>query len=270
MHSVMKFIDKLVDSSRRNNSLLCIGLDPDPQQMPAMSLLQFTRAIIEATSDLVCAYKPNFAFFEAQGIDGMHALVDTIKSIPSHIPVIADAKRGDIGNTARAYAIAVFERLGCDAVTVSPYLGFDSVQPFLEYEDRGVFILCRTSNRGAADFQDISDSGGRPLFEAVALKASEWNSKNNIGLVVGATYPQELQRIRKLCPNMMLLIPGVGTQGGDLELAVKYGVDTAGEKAIINVSRQVLYASRGAEFGSAARREALKLRNAINSIRMGK
>lgn len=270
MHSMMKFIDKLLDSSRRNNSLLCIGLDPDPQQMPSMSLVSFTGAIIEATSDLVCAYKPNFAFFEAQGLEGIKALADTIKSVPSHIPVIADAKRGDIGNTSKAYAMAIFESLGCDAITVSPYLGFDSVQPFLAYQDRGIFILCRTSNRGAADFQDISDAGGRPLYEAVALKASEWNSKNNVGLVVGATYPQELQRIRELCPSMPLLIPGVGAQGGDLELAVKYGMDAAGEKAVINVSRQVLYASRGDEFAHAARREALKLRNAINSIRTGK
>ncbi|HJX03509.1 MAG TPA: orotidine-5'-phosphate decarboxylase, partial [Dehalococcoidia bacterium] len=161
----MKFTDKLLDSSRRNNSLLCIGLDPDPRQMPPVGILHFTKAIVEATSDLVCAYKPNFAFFEAQGIDGIQALADIIKFVPSHIPVIADAKRGDIGNTSRAYAVAVFESLGCDAVTVSPYLGFDSVQPFLEYEDRGVFILCRTSNRGAADFQDISDAGGRPLYE---------------------------------------------------------------------------------------------------------
>lgn len=260
-------MDKLLDACRRNNSLLCVGLDPDPRQMPATDILNFTSSIIEATSDLVCAYKPNFAFFEAQGLQGMKALEETVKFVPTHIPVIGDAKRGDIGNTARAYATSVFEIYGCDAVTVSPYLGLDSIQPFIDYQDRGVFILCRTSNKGAGDFQDIPDAAGRPLYETVAIKANEWNIKNNIGLVVGATYPQELNRIRKICPSMPLLIPGVGTQGGDLEQAVRFGTDSSGEMAILNVSRQVLYASRGQDFAQAARRAAVNLRNAINAIR---
>ncbi len=262
----MKFIEKLLKASQRNKSLLCIGLDPDPEQMPSVSLLEFNKAIIDATRNSVCAYKPNFAFYEAQGVEGMRMLAETIKYIPRHIPVIADAKRGDIGNTARAYATAIFEQFNCDAATVSPYLGLDSLEPFLRYADRGIFILCRTSNKGAADFQDIKDLRGMPLYETVAVKAAEWNSRGNIGLVVGATYPEELHKIRQLCPDMPLLIPGVGTQGGDLELAVKYGVDAHGEKAIINVSRQVLYASKGRDFAGAAGRKAEEIRSSINNM----
>lgn len=262
----MNFIEKLLGASRRNNSLLCIGLDPDPGQMPKIGLLQFNKAIIDATRDSVCAYKPNFAFYEALGIDGIRALADTIKYIPENIPVIADAKRGDIGNTARAYATAIFDKFGCDAVTLSPYLGFDSLEPFLDYADRGIFILCRTSNKGARDFQNLADSSGRPLFETVAVKAAQWNSKGNIGLVVGATYPQDIRRIRQLCPDMPFLIPGVGAQGGDLELAVMYGINANGEKAIINVSRQILYASGEKDFARAAGRKAEEIKDSINDI----
>jgi orotidine-5'-phosphate decarboxylase len=264
-----RFTDKLLDACRKNNSLLCVGLDPDPQQIRADGIYEFTSAIIEATADLVCAFKPNFAFFEARGLQGMKALEETIRFVPPHLPVIGDAKRGDIGNTARAYAVSVFETLGCDAVTVSPYLGLDSIQPFIDYENRGVFILCRTSNKGAEDFQDLRDVSGKPLYEAVAVKANEWNIKNNIGLVVGATYPQELKRIRDICPSMPLLIPGIGAQGGSLEQAVKFGVDSRGEKAIVSVSRQILYASRGKDFARAARQAAVDIRNAINSVREG-
>jgi orotidine-5'-phosphate decarboxylase len=266
MHLEMKFVEKLLEISRRNKSLLCVGLDPDPALMPRMNLVEFNKAIIDATKDLVCAYKPNFAFYEALGQEGIWALDTTINYIPDYIPVIGDAKRGDIGNTAKAYARAVLEIFDCDAVTVNPYLGFDSVEPFLKYEDKGIFILCRTSNKGARDFQDIKDAEGRPLFETVAQKALEWNTQGNIGLVVGATYPEELKKIRELCPEMPLLIPGVGTQGGDLELAIKYGVDAHGGKAIINVSRQVLYASTGTDFAEAARKNALELRDKINQF----
>ena len=262
----MKFVDKLLAASRQNKSLLCIGLDPDPELMPKVSLLEFNKAIVDATADLVCAYKPNLAFYEALGIEGLEALKKTLEYIPRHIPVVGDGKRGDIGNTAKAYAKALFSTFGFDAVTVSPYLGFDSVEPFIEYKDKGVFILCRTSNPGAVDFQNLVDSQGIPLYETVARKAMEWNVHGNIGLVVGATYPEELKRIRQLCPEMLLLIPGIGAQGGDLASAVKYGVDAQGEKAIITVSRQILYSSRERDFAEAAQRSTRELRDRINSL----
>jgi orotidine-5'-phosphate decarboxylase len=260
----MKFTDKLLNASRRNKSWLCIGLDPDPELMPKVEVLQFNKAIIEATSDLVCAYKPNLAFYEALGTEGLVILEKTVRCIPGDIPVIGDAKRGDIGNTARAYARALFPILGFDAATVNPYLGFDSIEPFINYQDKGVFILCRTSNKGATDFQNLRING-LPLYEVVAKKAKEWNIHGNIGLVVGATYPEELKRVRSICPEMPLLIPGIGPQGGDLASAVGYGADARGEKAIINVSRQILYASREKDFAQAAKNVAEKLRNQINS-----
>jgi len=232
--------------------------------MPRIEALQFNKAIIEATCDLVCAYKPNLAFYEALGTEGLAILEKTIKCVPGHIPVIGDAKRGDIGNTAKAYAKALFSILGLDAATVNPYLGYDSIEPFINYQDKGVFILCRTSNKGATDFQDLR-TDGLPLYEAVAKKAQEWNIHGNIGLVVGATYPEELKKVRSICPEMPLLIPGIGAQGGDLASAVGYGVDARGEKAIINVSRQILYASKERDFAQAARNTAEKIRNQINS-----
>jgi orotidine-5'-phosphate decarboxylase len=262
----MKFIDKLLNASRKNKSWLCIGLDPDPELMPEVDVLQFNKAIIEATSDLVCAYKPNLAFYEALGTQGLTILEKTIKHVPADIPVIGDAKRGDIGNTARAYARALFSILGFDAATVNPYLGYDSLEPFINYPDKGVFILCRTSNKGATDFQDLR-TNGLPLYEAVAQKAKEWDIHGNIGLVVGATYPEELRKIRSICPEMPLLIPGIGAQGGDLASAVGYGVDARGEKAIINVSRQILYASKEKDFAQAGRNAAEKIRNQINDYR---
>jgi orotidine-5'-phosphate decarboxylase len=262
----MKFADKVLAASRRNSSLLCVGLDPDPELMPKVGLLEFNKAIVDATADLVCAYKPNLAFYEALGVEGLKVLQKTVEHIPGHIPIIGDGKRGDIGNTAKAYAKALFITFGFDAATVNPYLGFDSVEPFSEYEDKGVFILCRTSNPGAVDFQSLADAQGVPLYEAVARKAKEWNVRGNIGLVVGATYPEELKAIRQLCPEMPLLIPGIGAQGGDLASTVKYGVDARGEKAIIVAARQVLYASRGKDFAEAALRSAQELRDSIKHI----
>ena len=262
----MKFIDKLLSAGRRNKSLLCIGLDPDVTLMPKVDLLEFNKAIVDATADLACAYKPNLAFYEALGIDGLKVLQKTIEHIPDHIPVIGDGKRGDIGNTAKAYAKALFETFGFDAATVNPYLGYDSVEPFLGYGDKGIFILCRTSNTGAADFQSLVDAQGRPLYEAVARKAKNWDTRGNIGLVVGATYPDELKAIRQLCPEMPLLIPGIGAQGGDLASAVKNGIDARGEKAIIAISRQILYASKGKDFAQAARHNAQGLRDDINKL----
>jgi len=265
----MNFIEKLTTAARRNKSLLCVGLDPDPELMPnGVSVSEFNQKIIDATSDLVCAYKLNLAFYEALGDEGMDALKQTIAHIPDDILAIGDAKRGDIGNTARAYARAVFDVLNFDAATVNPYLGFDSIEPFILYADKGVFILCRTSNPGALDFQSLRcemESGLGSLFEIVAVKASQWNTDGNIGLVIGATYPEELMLIRQSHPDMPILIPGVGAQGGDLASAVRYGVDARGEKAIINSSRQILYASRESDFAQAARRVASGLRGQINS-----
>jgi orotidine-5'-phosphate decarboxylase len=264
------FSEKLSQARQKNRSLLCVGLDPDPKLMPEKTeVFEFNQAIIEATSDLVCAYKLNFAFYEALDREGLDALKKTIEYVPDGIPVIGDAKRGDIGNTAKAYAQTLFTNLNCDAATVSPYLGFDSLEPFIEYRDRGVFILCRTSNAGAVDFQSLlceePGLGQRPLFEIVARKASHWNTYGNVGLVVGATYPEELKQVRQLCPDMPLLIPGIGAQGGDLALAVRYGVDAQNGGAIINSSRQVIYASKGNDFAHAAREVATALRDRINS-----
>jgi len=264
----MNFVEKLTGATRKNRSLLCVGLDSDPELIPdGLSIFEFNRAIIDATADLVCAYKPNLAFYEAGGAGGFEALKRTVDYVPDNIPVIADAKRGDIGNTAKAYARAIFSYFNFDAATVNPYLGFDAIDPFIQYHDRGIFILCRTSNAGAVDFQSLRcevEDGQHPLFEIVALKASQWNTYGNIGLVVGATYPDELKQIRLNYPDLPLLIPGIGAQGGDLALTIRYGVDARGEKAIINSSRQIIYASRGSDFAEAARRAASELREQIN------
>jgi orotidine-5'-phosphate decarboxylase len=262
------FFDKLERAAQRNGSLLCVGLDPDPAQMPVSDVAAFNRAIIEATAEFVCAYKPNLAFYEALGERGLAALRETLAAIPPDIPVIADGKRNDIGNTARAYARALFDELGVDAATVNPYLGGDAVEPFLEREEKAAFILCRTSNPGARDLQDllVTPPGGgeaRPLFEMVAEMARRWNSRGNVGLVVGATYPEELRRVRRLCPEMTFLVPGVGAQGGDVAAVIGNGLDKAGRGLIINVSRQVLYASREKDFAVAAARAARQLRDEI-------
>jgi orotidine-5'-phosphate decarboxylase len=266
----MNFIEKLAGAVRKNKSLVCVGLDPDPELMPEkVSVADFNKAIIDATADLVCAYKPNLAFYEALGDEGMRALKATVRHVPTPIPVIADAKRSDIGNTARAYARALFDYFGFDASTVNPYLGYDSVEPFLRYREKGVIILCRTSNAGATDFQSLrceTENGARPLFEIVARKANEWNKYGNIGLVVGATYPEELKSIRQSYPDMPFLIPGIGAQGGDLALTIRYGVDAKREKTIINSSRQIIYASRGKDFAVAARKAAQTLRDQINQL----
>jgi len=266
------FFDKLEQAALRNQSLLCVGLDPDPARLPVPDVAAFNRAIIEATAELVCAYKPNLAFYEALGEAGMAALRDTLAAIPPDIPVIADGKRNDIGNTARAYARALFDELGVDAATVNPYLGGDAVEPFLEREDKAAFILCRTSNPGARDLQDLlvsaaPGSEARPLFEVVAEVAGRWNSRGNVGLVVGATYPEELGRVRQLCPEMTFLVPGVGAQGGDVAAVMRNGLDRAGRGLIINVSRQVLYASREKDFARAAAGAARQLRDEIERQR---
>ena len=266
----MNFQEKLSEASKRNQSLLCVGLDVDLDLMGEPDVVRFCQNIIDATADLVCAYKPNWAFYEALGIEGFDALMQIRAHIPSSIPVIGDVKRGDIGNTSAMSARGLFDVFGFDAITVNPYLGYDAVEPYIAYRDKGVFVLCRTSNPGAADFQSlvVEDEGGsRFLYEVVAARAVEWNRYGNIGLVVGATYPEELKRVRAICPDMPILVPGVGAQGGDLEASVRNGVNAGGLNAIINASRQVLYASRNEDYAEASRRSAHTLRDAINRAR---
>ncbi len=267
----MKFRDKLEAAWERSGSLLCIGLDPDPALMAIDDVAAFNIAIIEATSDLVCAYKPNVAFYEALGPErGYEALRKTLAAVPPHIITLADAKRGDVTNTARAYATAVFDELGFDACTVNAYVGRDSTEPWIERPEKGAFVLCRTSNPGAADLQDLrveAEGGARPLYEIVAEKAQSWDRNGNVGLVVGATYPGEMHRIRELCPEMPFLVPGVGAQAGELGASVRAGIDARGCGMLISASRGVTYASKGADFARAARREATRLRDEINHER---
>jgi orotidine-5'-phosphate decarboxylase len=274
------FVEKLLAASRRNNSLICIGLDPEEARLPAHlrdqpnAILAFNQAIIEATAHLVCAYKPNLAFYESLGPAGLVTLQETLRLIPAHIPTIGDAKRGDMDNTARHYAKALFEVYGFDAVTVNPYQGHDSLQPFLAYEDKGVLILCRTSNPGSRDLQDMLVSQGQdhpePLYTYVARQVLKWNAAGNAGLVVGATYPQELQRLRQIAPDLPILIPGVGAQGGDLVAAARDGTDAAGERVIISSSRSVLYASSGRDFAEKAAQVTSELRDTANQARRQK
>lgn len=265
------FSDKLRGAAEANRSLLCVGLDPDPNLMPIDDVFEFNRAIIDATRDLVCCYKPNLAFYEALGPSGLEALRRTVEHIPDDIPVIGDAKRGDIGNTARAYATALFDFYGFDAVTANPYMGGDTLAPFLGYADRGVFVVCRTSNPGSGDFQSLPvtrpDGQQWPLYMEVAAKCSEWNASGGVGLVVGATYPEELQHVRAQCPDMPILIPGIGAQGGDMRASVVNGLDARRGGILISASRQVIYASKGPDFAERARDAALELRDRINQCR---
>jgi orotidine-5'-phosphate decarboxylase len=268
----MTFSQKISLVQKTQASLLCIGLDTDAALIPrhlgrsASAVLTFNRRIIDATVDLVCAYKLNLAFYETLGAEGWRAMEKTLKHIPRSVVTIGDGKRGDIGNTSERYAEALFDELGFDAVTVNPYMGYDSVEPFLRRNDRGVFLLALTSNPGSKDFQRLTVSS-RTLYERVAQSAIKWNTRRNIGLVVGATHPNELRRIRKLAPEIPLLIPGVGKQGGDLKSAIRYGCTKRGDRAIINASRSILYASRGNDFAQAARRETIMLRDEIEKYR---
>ena len=263
------FVQKLDAACEANRSLLCVGLDPDPQLMPVSDIYSFNRAIIDATHDLVCAFKPNLAFYEAQGLEGLQALsrtIDHIRRVNPDVAVIGDAKRGDMDRVSAAYATAMFEQWGLDGVTVHGYMGRESVEPFLGYEGRGAFVLCRTSNPGAGEFQDIEDCGGLPLYQRVAHTVGSWSANGSVGLVVGATYPDELSAVREICPSLPILIPGVGSQAGDLRQAVMNGTDASGRRAVINASRSVIYAGSGPDYAEAARREATRLRDAINDI----
>ena len=266
------FVEKVRRACHSSRSLVCVGLDPDPALMPVSDVYEFNRAIIDATAGVTCAYKPNLAFYEALGMNGLAALERTVTHIRSAAPdalIVGDAKRGDIGPSARAYARAMFEVWGFDAVTVNAWGGSDSAEPFLEDESRGVFVWCRGSNPGSADFQDLGATDGRtttPVYERMALACRGWNTRGNVGLVVGATVPEQLATVRKLCPEMPLLVPGVGAQGGDLEAAVRAGVDADGRLALINSSRGIIYASRGIDFAAAAGQASRTLRDAINSV----
>ena len=265
-----RFVDKLSAAAERNRSLLCVGLDPDPARMPLKDVFEFNRAIIDATKDLVCAYKPNVAFYDSLGAPGHEALSRTLKHIPSDVPVIGDSKRGDVQSTSLFHAKAVFEQWGFDATTINPYGGRDSVQPFLDYKGKGVLVWCRSSNPGAKEIQDLilrppDGDEEMPLYQWIAILARDWNDAENVGLVVGAPYPDELRQVRQLCPDMPILIPGIGAQFGDLERSIAYGIDSAGRNAIFNVSRSVLYASQNEkDFEQAARKEANTLRERIN------
>ena len=266
------FTDRLDQASAATRSLVCVGLDPDPARLPVSSVYEFNRAIVDATVGLVCAYKPNLAFYETMGVPGLQDLEKTVAHIRGAAPgaiIIGDAKRGDIGPSAQAYAKALFEVWGFDAVTVNAWGGRDTVSPFLEDESKGVFVWCRGSNPGSADFQDVqtgTGEGNMPLYRKMALACREWNTKGNLGLVVGATVPDQLREVRADCPAMPLLIPGVGAQGGDLEAAVKLGTDSRGRAALINSSRGIIYASSGTDFAQVAAREADKLRESINLV----
>lgn len=268
----MKFIDKLLRAQRKNQSLVCVGLDTDQSKLPRHlgqsknAVLNFNQHIIDATSDLACAYKLNLAFYEALGERGWRILKETLACVPGHVVTIGDGKRGDIGNSAERYAAALYDELGFDAVTVNPYMGYDSVEPFIRSNQHCAFILALTSNEGSNDFQRLT-IGGRPLYERIVQATLKWNVKDNIGLVVGGTHPNELQSIRQLANSMPILIPGIGKQGGDLECAVRFGCDKNGGLAIINASRSILYASSGRDFTSAARTETLQLRDQIQKVR---
>lgn len=272
----MTFLQKLSNSWTTNNSLLCVGLDPDVNKFPAEltgqpdAIYAFCKAIVDATADLACSYKPQIAYFAAlRAEDQLEAICRYIKTTYPNIPIILDAKRGDIGATAEQYAREAFERYDADAVTVNPYMGFDSVAPYLEWKDRGAIVLCRTSNAGGSDLQFL-DVGGKPLYQHVAqLVADKWNTNGQCSLVVGATFPNEIAQVRALIGDMPLLIPGVGAQGGDVESTVRAGRTANGTGMMINSSRAILYAKpvAGETYAQAARRVALETRDAINQFR---
>lgn len=265
----MSFMQQLRTRWAQAESLLCVGLDPEPERLPAgVGVFEFCRAIVDATADAVCAFKPQIAHFAAHGEeDALRRLIEHVHRAHPGVPVILDSKRGDIGSTARNYSIEAFDRFGADAVTVNPYLGRDSVQPFLERADKGVVVLCRTSNPGSGEFQDLVVDG-RPLYQHVAARvAGDWNANGNCLLVVGATWPKELGVVRELVGDVPFLVPGVGAQGGDVEAVVKQGVTADGTGLVISSSRAILYASDGADYADAARAAAMKQRDEINRFR---
>ena len=278
----MTFLDMLRAAERQNQSMLCVGLDPEPTRFPADlkgdagRIYDFCAAIVDATADLVSAYKPQIAYFAAhRAEDQLEKLMAHMRKAAPRVPIILDAKRGDIGSTAEQYAREAFERYGADAVTLSPFMGFDTIQPYLKYHGKGAFLLCRTSNPGGDDLQNqrLRDVPGQPrLYEHLAAQAQgPWNLNGQLGLVVGATYPAEIERVRALAPTLPLLIPGVGAQGGDAAATVRAGWrgGASGSSApiVVNSSRAVLYASAGADFAAAARTVARETRDLLNAAR---
>lgn len=261
----MTILKKLEAIQQKNKSRLCVGLDTEISKLPSAfektpeNIVEFNKAIIEATYDCVCAYKINFAFYEQYGAKGMDALYETLKCIPDDIITIADAKRGDIGNTSRAYANAIFEDMNFDSITVSPYMGSDSVEPFLEYHNKIVFVLALTSNSGSKDFQRLI-ADGKPIYRHVVETSQSWKSNSELGFVVGATHPTEVSEIRTFAPENVFLIPGVGSQGGDAAATMRANGNAP---AIVNVSRAVLYASTGDDFAEKARQQAISFQTEI-------
>jgi orotidine-5'-phosphate decarboxylase len=267
------FKDRLNQLIEKKNSLLCVGLDPDIELIPKFllrdrdPLFTFLKEIIEATSDTAIAYKPNIAFYETLGTPGWKLLEKILEIIPADVLIVADAKRADIGNSSRKYAELFFQNYKFDAITVSPYLGQDSVIPFMDFEDRGIFVLCLTSNKGSQDFQYLNIDS-EPLYLRIARKVSEWNLRSgNCGLVVGATHPEDMGSIREVAPELPFLIPGIGAQGGNLKIAVQFGTDAASGCALITASRSILYASPDVDFAMAAEETANKLKDEINQNR---
>jgi len=275
----MTFLEQLKHATERQRSVLCVGLDPEPSKFPVHlsgkpdAIYEFCARIVDATSDLVCAFKPQIAYFAAHRAEAqLEQLIAHIRRVAPTIPVILDAKRGDIGSTAEQYAIEAFERFGADAVTLSPFMGFDSIEPYVKRHGKGAFLLCRTSNPGGDDLQTrrLADIAGQPrLFEHLAyLAQGPWNLNGQLGLVVGATYPDEIARVREIAPSLPLLIPGVGAQGGDAAATLKAGLRMQDEQIsgpiIVNSSRAILYASQGADFAQAARNAALQSRAALS------
>ncbi len=267
------FAERLAHAVERHDSLVCVGLDPVPESLPqgisrdAEGIVEFNCRLIEATADLACCYKPNFPFYGAFGARGLDALQKTIDAVPDDVPVLLDCKVGDIGSTAERWAHMAFTELGADAIVVNPYMGSDAMAPFLDYSDRGVFVLCHTSNPSAADFQHLS-AAGAPLYEHVARKTLEWNvAHDNCGIVVGATQAGSMAHLRRLAPSLPFLVPGVGSQGGDLAGAVRDGLRADGAGMLINASRSIIFASSGGDFAEAARQATDTLRIQINSAR---
>jgi orotidine-5'-phosphate decarboxylase len=275
----MTFLELLKHATERQRSVLCVGLDPEPAKFPVHlsgksdTIYEFCARIVDATSDLVCAFKPQIAYFAAHRAEAqLEQLIAHIRRVAPTIPVILDAKRGDIGSTAEQYAIEAFERFGADAVTLSPFMGFDSIEPYVKRHGKGAFLLCRTSNPGGDDLQTrrLADIAGQPrLFEHLAyLAQGPWNLNGQLGLVVGATYPDEIARVREIAPSLPLLIPGVGAQGGDAAATLKAGLRKQDEQIIgpiiVNSSRAILYASQGEDFAQAARNAALQSRAVLS------
>jgi len=275
----VRFTEQLSQAEARNESLLCVGLDPEPSRFPgswkddASRIFDFCATIVDATKDLVIAFKPQIAYFAAQRAEAqLERLIDHIHRVAPDVPVILDAKRGDVGSTAEQYAREVFERYAADAVTLSPFLGFDSIEPYLRHDGKGVILLCRTSNPGGADLQEQRLASGELLYERIArLAHSEWNATGQLALVVGATFPSEIQRVREIAPTLPLLIPGIGAQGGDAAATVRAGWRSRGGRTvgpvIVSSSRAILYASRGDNFAEAARLVAVETRRALNEAR---